>query len=473
MARTIKKRHALFSPPHYCALSLRNFRGFRNSPRIPLAPLTFLVGPNSSGKSSIFDALLLLTQSGLVPGHPAALTPSWGGPLVDLGSYRDTVYGHNPRRKIEIGLESYVPSESSLYGRVSKRREQPRSYATHVTLGTSSDDPVGRLLAMSARDPTSNEHIVFRYGRKGVTMEFLGRRLSWLPGEAGPRAHLRYWIMTEANAAIRRKGAMPAKRRRSLRQLVELVDSLSLWWLMRGSQRVSSGRAAPKRWYPVTDIRFDPGREYYAPRLLDTVDPTMLEEVRVGDPFGYTKRRGRPRVRGTMSSALRDLEIATSIRRSKLSPYHTSIDVRDNVTGVESNLIDVGYGASQVIPVLHACLSSSEGPLFVEQPEIHLHPKAQGILADLLCRTSHQRQVIVETHSVHMINRARLLVARGELQSSRVIVVYVARSSSGSRVHPIPIRPDGELGASWPGGFFDERYEDTLALLQLKGREDK
>lgn len=466
----MEKHHPFRSPAHYRALSLRNFRGFRKTPYIPLAPLTFLVGPNSSGKSSVFDALLLVTQSGFVPGHPASFKPSWGGPLVDLGSYRDAVYNHNPRLKIEIGLQAYVPPGFAAYRHPSRLRRKLVPYATTVTLGTSADDPIGRLVTIVAADPKSGEAMTFRYGPRGVTMEFLGRRRHWLPGEAGLRGSLRYWITSEANAAIRDRAARLQRRRPALRRLIALVESYSLWGLMRGSQRVSSGRAAPKRWYPVTDIRFDPTRDYYAPRLLDTVDPTMLEEARADDLFGSGRRRGRPRIQGTISSVLRELDIATTIRRSKLSPYHASIEVRDSVTGVESNLIDVGYGASQVIPILHACLSGAEGPLLVEQPEIHLHPRAQGVLAELLCRTSRQRQVIIETHSVHLINRARLLVAQGELRSSDVMVVYVSRTRGGSRVHPIPILSDGEFDAQWPEGFFDERYEDTLALLQLKSR---
>jgi predicted ATPase len=128
----------------------------------------------------------------------------------------------------------------------------------------------------------------------------------------------------------------------------------------------------------------------------------------------------------------------------------------------------VGYGASQVIPVISGCLYPSRSPLVVEEPEIHLHPKAQGTVAQLLCETSLHRQVIVETHSVHMINRARLLVARGELPKDHVIIHYVSRNRSGSHVTTIPLTSDGDFATKWPEGFFDERYQDTLRLLELK-----
>ncbi len=113
-------------------------------------------------------------------------------------------------------------------------------------------------------------------------------------------------------------------------------------------------------------------------------------------------------------------------------------------------------------------MTDLDGLLVVEQPEIHLHPRAQGTLAEVLCRTSGYRQVIVETHSVHMINRARILVARGEMHPDHVLVNFVTRTRAGSRVHPIPILENGDFGAPWPDGFFDERYQDTMQLLELK-----
>jgi predicted ATPase len=185
-----------------------------------------------------------------------------------------------------------------------------------------------------------------------------------------------------------------------------------------------------------------------------------------------SKRTRRLRFRGVLGTILRDLDIATAVTEDTLSPYHSAISIRDSVTGIVSNLMDVGYGASQVLPVILACLDPSPGPLMIEQPEIHLHPRAQGVVADLLCYTSKNRQVFIETHSVHMVNRARIMVAKGQLPHTHVLVNYVSRSRTGSQVKSIPILKNGDFGAEWPTGFFDERYQDTMALLKLKAEGD-
>jgi len=80
---------------------------------------------------------------------------------------------------------------------------------------------------------------------------------------------------------------------------------------------------------------------------------------------------------------------------------------------------------------------------------------------------------LVETHSVHMINRARLRVAQGLLNHKNVMILFVDRNARGSRVQTIPLTENGDFGASWPGGFFDERYEDTMALLRLKSQGEE
>ena len=72
---------------------------------------------------------------------------------------------------------------------------------------------------------------------------------------------------------------------------------------------------------------------------------------------------------------------ADQLDATRIGDYHTEIRLRDNITKIASNLSEFGYGASQVLPVLEGCALPGPGPLFIEQPEIHLHPRAQGQLA--------------------------------------------------------------------------------------------
>jgi hypothetical protein len=467
----MEKHQLKETPPHYCGISLRNFRSFKKADNIQLGPLTFLVGPNNSGKSSLFHALLLVIQSGFEPSPMGSLTPSWGGPFVDLGSYEDTVFGHNSKLMIEISIDHSSNFFPRMWLARSGGKSKERPIRMILGLRTSKGDPLGRLSVVRVSDLLTGEEVKFLYSTKHLTVEFLGRRRQWTPrGIGGNRFQFISWISGEINSEFKKKSRPIVGPKSALQRILRFLDSFRTSWLFNQTQRVSSGRDAPKRWYAVTDIRFRATRDSSAPKVFSTVDPAILEETRRED-YRHHYLRLRPLLPPpSLTSVLRKLEIADAIKPINLSPYHTSINVRDSITEITSNLMDVGYGASQVIPVLQACLSGAEGPLFLEQPEIHLHPKAQGIVAELLCQTSRRRQVIIETHSVHMVNAARILVAKGELNPEHVIINFIKRTSSGSHVYQIPILKNGDFGAVWPEGFFDERYQDTMLLLKLKGK---
>src|SRR6185369_6395692 len=130
------------APPHVRSLSLTNFRGFKNAQGISFAPLTFLVGPNSAGKSSLFDALLLIAQSQFTISERTQV-PNWSGPLVDLGTFRDCVYRHNANLIIQIGVEYSPHFAASLYYKSDVSQPMRSDFDFKTTL----DDPIGRLSA--------------------------------------------------------------------------------------------------------------------------------------------------------------------------------------------------------------------------------------------------------------------------------------------------------------------------------------
>lgn len=461
-------------PPYYSNISLGNFRGFKNVKNIPLAPLTFLVGPNSSGKSSIFDAILLLTQSEVLLTDEPPIIPTWIGSLVDLGSFEDAVFDHRASLTISLALElSLTPT----VGDRSRLTSGQKRMTFEFEMRSYKHDPVGNFRSISIRDNTSSERMQMSFAPKPspkITQEFFGRTFEanldpQLYGIGFPFADVAGKI--ERTLDVRRRGLHKGKqasvRANAWRRIASYMRSSDAFTsFIEGTQRVSSGRAAPRRWFSTTTP------EELLPnslrRIFNGVYPAMVDSDRKTlAPFTDEEPINQ---RIELNKVLKKLNIASAVRASHLSPYHSSIDIKDSVTKITSNIIDVGYGASQVIPVITACLSDRPGPLIIEQPEIHLHPKAQATLADLLCDTSRRRQVLIETHSEHMINRARLQIAKGDLDHRNVMIIYVDRDQRGSRALTIPLKDNGDFARDWPGGFFDERYEDTMALLQLKAK---
>jgi len=119
---------------------------------------------------------------------------------------------------------------------------------------------------------------------------------------------------------------------------------------------------------------------------------------------------------------------------------------------------NVGFGLTYVLPVVVACLAARPGALImVENPEAHLHPRGQTLMGRLACLTAAAGvQLLVETHSDHVLNGVRLAVKDGVLEPAAVEMHYFHRAKDGKVAVATPtIGPDGML-SDWPEGFFDE-----------------
>ena len=117
--------------------------------------------------------------------------------------------------------------------------------------------------------------------------------------------------------------------------------------------------------------------------------------------------------------------------------------------GPRRNLIDVGYGVSQVLPVIFELLRK-EGShlLLLQQPEVHLHPSAQAELGSLFCRSAKEyRQLVVETHSDHLLDRVRMDIRDGRttLQPDDVSILFFERDRLAVRIHSLRVDAEGNV----------------------------
>ena len=139
-------------------------------------------------------------------------------------------------------------------------------------------------------------------------------------------------------------------------------------------------------------------------------------------------------------------------------------------SGKDVDLTSVGVGVSQVLPVLLLCLLASPGSVvLMEQPELHLHPGMQLRLADFLLACARSgRQIIVETHSEHLVNRLRLHVAQDETNATRDLVqlLFAEQENGVTSYRASQINPLGGLSEDWPRGFLDVGADEAGQLLR-------
>jgi predicted ATPase len=151
--------------------------------------------------------------------------------------------------------------------------------------------------------------------------------------------------------------------------------------------------------------------------------------------------------------------------------YPMGVYLKDLKHNVEVSHRDVGVGISQMLPVLVHALGSRDSLLMVEQPELHLHPQLQAVMADVFIESAlggNRNRCLLETHSEHLILRIMRRIREQSkkqnptIKASDVAVLYVMPDKDGSKIVQIRIDDDGEFLDPWPGGFFPERLEELI-----------
>ncbi|WP_157006497.1 AAA family ATPase [Agromyces laixinhei] len=208
-------------------------------------------------------------------------------------------------------------------------------------------------------------------------------------------------------------------------------------------------------------IRPTPSRVHVEGNTSDTAALALIRRLSRGD-----------RLLRSVNEWLEQLEIPYSVEIDRLVSARTgaefgfSFALTDTRTGVEVNMVDVGYGVSQVLPIIAACAGAQASIICIEQPELHLHPRLAANLAELFVDTANRgNQVIAETHSENILLRVQRMIREGRIVSEDVAVIYVDnRGGAEATVRRLQLDDEGDLIDRWPGGFFDDRLADILGV---------
>jgi predicted ATPase len=133
-------------------------------------------------------------------------------------------------------------------------------------------------------------------------------------------------------------------------------------------------------------------------------------------------------------------------------------------------LTDVGFGVSQVLPIIALLYYVPEkSTVIIEQPEIHLHPMAQSSLADLFINVSERRglQIIFESHSEHLLLRLQRRIAEGQLNEDDVILHSASYRNRQSRLETLEVDELGQI-KNWPQNFMGDAFGETLAAEKAR-----
>ena len=153
--------------------------------------------------------------------------------------------------------------------------------------------------------------------------------------------------------------------------------------------------------------------------------------------------------------------------------YEVRIQKSQDSAGVM--MADMGYGLSQFLPVLVLCYYAPEGStLILEQPGMHLHPKVQSLLADLLIEVVTERnlQVLVESHSEHLLNRLQRRVAEEDIGADQTALYFCQNDKGVSTIEHLEMDEFGNI-KNWPPNFFGDEMGDLFAMAEAQMKRQK
>jgi len=164
--------------------------------------------------------------------------------------------------------------------------------------------------------------------------------------------------------------------------------------------------------------------------------------------------------------AMKELGLVSDIKVKTREQGDFDLQVQTKENGIVSSLIDVGFGVSKILPAIVADLQLNQNSILaISEPEIDLHPSIQADFADYLSKQvrTNGKQYIIETHSEYLLNRIRLLIAKGELNESDVEVYYFENDGEKSDTCRIQFKKNGEIIGA-PDNFFKTYLIDTMQL---------
>lgn len=475
------------------AIRLINFMPFEDTGWMELRPITLLFGRNSSGKSAIIRALLLLKQSLDAPNKkdgPLQFVSADG--LVDAGGFQTAVHRQDTARSIIFGFRCNLADDKALpdlrkfvkNNTISRIPEADIERLTDVEfligfgqyegavqpnlidLRTLVNDiPVILLECKRVDDPDPGVGRSPEVGRSYVVNSDVVQ-MPDLPEESiglFPRGSRGFWTTFSQSIPD------------SLREIDKLLDNVQqgVEKFLRNIVHLGPIRPAPERVY-----------------LLRNTDRSRYEREGLAGWYEFLRDRIDQPLAAVIVQWMQLLGLADTIRveadKPADKPDNTLPAVRSSVwfhSTPQINIRDVGFGAAQVLPVVAAAVLAQPGSLvIIEQPELHLHPEAQAILLDFFVVLSNQHTSVnffLETHSASLIYRLRRRIAETtagwledytdfQVDRNRVSVIFCESEHQGqySSCRSIRLNERGEY-IDLPRGFEDFFGSDLEQLYRL------
>lgn len=472
-------------------LQLENFKKFSNLSLDLSQPITLIYGENSSGKTSAIRALLALMQTFSIQNKHNMLSAH--GEYVDLGFYKDYIKDHNTKNRLGISFTSddFFPLDP--------RKRSKRSLTTHkFCYDFDVDSSQSRLYSFSEKvfHPKLSEYIppinakysvpdftdtveTFKFTRLQTRSYFnftvhplvyIGVYQAWdkfsedvsklIPGKPKTVNLQQKFSFQNIKRAVYNESDNISRYifRRSMDQIEKIFSSLHY---------LGPFRMTPFRSYKISTQSSNVG-------INGENTPVALSRLHA---MAQKDRSARKLSTQKFNNFTNWFEMIFPGKTVIAEPNEDIVRLKIGNSERSDSIADVGFGFSQVLPILVQAAAMDPGEtLIIEQPELHLHPRAQVAFANFLTSASHYGiKFIIETHSEHILKGLQLNISNTtsatlqnedlELSCDSLKIYYFNKEDTYDLMQ---LNQWGEIEGGWPRGFFDESYNISSRIVRNK-----
>lgn len=438
------------------------FKSWKDTGQMRMASLTGLFGTNSSGKTGIIQLLLMLKQTVESADRKRVIHIGDKQTYVELGTFYDIIYQHKTRSELKFCLEWKLNEPLQIINPEGKQDQTLFSiHSLSLTANIKSNTDIIFTKKFAYNFKYENKKYTFGMQRKKnsknkAEYELIsnGYSLKRSPDRewALPQPVKSYGFPDQANAYYQNVGF--------LSDFVLSFEELfhNIYYL------------GPLRDYPRRSYAWAGEQPQDVGRRGELAVPALLASKSL-NKIGHGKDSPCPTIEEHVAEWLRKLELIYDFRLQPIAENRKDYEVRVRRSPRTSEVLitDVGFGVSQILPVLVLCYYAPVGStIILEQPEIHLHPSVQAGLADVFIEVIKTRklQIIVESHSEHLLRRLQRRIAEEELSNNDAALYFCQLDSEGnSQLLSLDLDPFGNIN-NWPEGFFGDEMGELVAMTE-------
>ncbi len=450
----------------FTSLHIQNFKSWADTGEMRMAPITGFFGTNSSGKTAILQFILMLKQT--VESSDRNRILHLGGDrysYVDLGTTYDIVHNHQFPSQIEFSL-TWKPYKENRF-----TITIPSGLYYSIPGDTSTAAPMWHLyrslLKFNARIDINQNEVglnFFKYSFQTEDQNWneLGVRASSSNNELLKNAFMSGGLYDCFSRLLADYGNIvnPFKPYKTF--IPSEFDLYTNLYSAFENLFVNTYYLAPLRAYPERTYLWSGEKPQDVGKFGELTVAALL-----------ASRKTDPNVEISVAKALKDLGLIHSFRLQPIAENRRDYEilVQRSPNSPEVLITDVGFGVSQILPVLVLCYYVPKGStVILEQPEIHLHPSVQAKLADVFIDAIKTRniQIIIESHSEHLLRRLqrRIAEAKDGFTNEDAALYFCDMTDDGtSQLVPLELDTYGNIN-NYPLDFFGDEMGDLVAMTE-------